>query len=90
MLSIVQHALNNTSGKLELLKPNSFDRVRGYRQHIRQPEYQKLKVEKHLRTCGKCTFEVFPLLHVRSSEFDLRRSFKKNFMKKYKTKLNYL
>ena len=28
------------------------DRVRIYRQHIRQPEYEKRKVEKHLRTCG--------------------------------------
>ena len=29
------------------------DRVRIYRQHIRQPEHEKLKVEKHLRTCDK-------------------------------------
>ena len=32
-------------------------RVLPYRQHIRQPEYQKLKVEGHLRTCGKGTFK---------------------------------
>ena len=29
------------------------DRVRIYRQHIRQPEHEKLKVEKHLKTWGK-------------------------------------
>ena len=66
------------------------DRVRVYQQHIRQPEYQKLKVEEHLRTCGKDTFKIFPLLQMRSSEIDLRRSSKSNFMKKYKRKLNKL
>ena len=42
------------------------DRVRIYRQHIRQPEYQQIKVEGHLRECGKGSFfkviekEIFP------------------------------
>ena len=66
------------------------DCVPVYQQHIRQPEYQKLKVEEHLRTCGKGTFKIFPLLQMRSSEIDLRRSYERNFMKKYKTKLNNL
>ena len=66
------------------------DRVRVYWQHIRQPEYQKLKVEEHLRTCGKGTFKIFPLLQIWSSEIDLRASYEKNFMKKYKTKLSNL
>ena len=66
------------------------DRVRVYRQYIRQPEYQKLKVGEHLRTCGKGTFKIFPLLQMRSSEIDLPRSYERNFMKKYKTKLNNL
>ena len=66
------------------------DRVRVYRQYIRQPEYQKLKVEEHLGTCGKGTFKIFSLLQMRSSEIDLRRSYERNFMKKYKTKLNNL
>ena len=57
------------------------DRVRVYRQHIRQPEHQNLKVEEHLRTCGKGTFKIFPLLQMRSSEIDLRRSYDRNFMK---------
>ena len=38
------------------------DRVRVYRQHIRQPEYQKLKVEEHVGECGKGTFKIFALL----------------------------
>ena len=66
------------------------DRVRVYWQHIRQPEHQKLKVEEHLRTCGEGTFKIFPLLQMRSSEIDLRRSYERNFMKKYETKLNNL
>ena len=40
------------------------DLVRVYRQHIRQPEYQKLMLEEHLRTCGKVTFKIFPLLQM--------------------------
>ena len=74
----------------EIGKTKLRDRVRVYRQHIRQPEYQKLKVEEHLRTCGKGTFKIFPLLQMRSSEIDLRKSYERNFMKKYKTKLNNL
>ena len=66
------------------------DRVRVYLQHIRQPEYQKLKVEEHLRTCGKGTFKIFLLLQMRSSEIDLRKSYERNLKKKYKTKLNNL
>ena len=40
------------------------DRVRVYRQHIRQPQYQQLKVEEHLRVCGNGEFWVFPLLQI--------------------------
>ena len=43
------------------------------------PEYQKLKVEEHLRTCSKGTFKIFPLLQMRSSEIDLRRSYERNY-----------
>ena len=78
------------SGETGIGKTRLRDRVRVYRQHIRQPEYQKLKVEEHLRTFGKGTFKIFPLLQMRSSEIDLRRSYERNFMKKYKTKLNNL
>ena len=52
------------------------------RQHIRQPEYQKLKVEEHLRTCGGGTFKIFALLQMRISEINLRRSYERSFMKK--------
>ena len=78
------------TGETGVGKTKLRDRVRVYRQHIRQPEYQKLKAEEHLRLCGKGTFKIFPLLQMRSSEIDLRRSYKRNFKKKYKTKLNNL
>ena len=35
-------------------------RVRVYYQHIRQPQYQQLKVEGHLRVCGSGEFWIFP------------------------------
>ena len=38
------------------------DRVRVYWQHIRQPQYQQLKVEGHFRICGNGEFRIFPLL----------------------------
>ena len=58
------------------------DRIRVYRQHIRQTEYQSFKLEEHLTTCGEDTFEIFPLLRMRSSTIDLRRSYEKKLMKK--------
>ena len=90
ILSFALYVVKNTPAKLELVKIKLRDRVRVYRQHIRQPEYEKLKVEEHLRMCGKGTFKIFPLLQMRSSDIDLRRSYERNFMKKYKTKLNNL
>ena len=63
------------------------ERARVYRQHIKQPEYQKLKVEEHLRMCGKGTFNIFPLVQMRSSKIDLRRIYDRNFMKKQKNKI---
>ena len=78
------------TGETGVGKTKLRDRARVYQQHIRQPQYQKLKAEEHLRTCGKDTFKIFPLLQMRSSEIDLHRSYERNFMKKYKTKLNNL
>ena len=78
------------TGETGIGKARLRDQVRVYRQHITQPEYQKLKVEDHLKTCGNGTFKIFPLLQMRSSEINLRRRYKRNFMKKYQTKLNNL
>ena len=70
------------TGKTGVGRTKLRDRVRVYRQHIRQADYQNIKVEEHLRTCGKGTFKIFPLLQMRSSKIDLRRSYERNFMKK--------
>ena len=64
--------------------------VRVYRQHIRQPQYQQLKVEGHLRVCGNGEFQIFPLLQMRSQDTNLRRSYETRFQQKIKTKLNIL
>ena len=47
------------------------DRVRIYRQHIRRPEHEKLKAEKHIRTCSKGNFTIFPLLQLSLNDKDL-------------------
>ena len=77
-------------GETGIGKTKLRDRVRVYRQHIKQPEYQQLKVEEHLRTCGKGAFKIFPLLQMRSNDTDLRRSYEKRFQMSFKPKLNKL
>ena len=66
------------------------DRVRVYRQHIRQPHYQQLKVEGHLRVCGNGKVRIFLLLQMRSQDTNLRQSYETRFQQKFKTKLNKL
>ena len=43
-----------------------------YHQHIRQPQYQQLKVEGHLRVCGNKEFQTFSLLQMHSQDTNLR------------------
>ena len=66
------------------------DRVRVYRQHVRQLQYQQLKVEGHLRVCGNGEFWIFPSLQMRSQDTNLRQSYEKRFQQKLKTKFNKL
>ena len=61
-----------------------------YRQHIRQPQYQQLKVEGHIRVCGNREFQIFHLLQIRSQDINLRRSYETRLQQKFKTKLNKL
>ena len=44
------------------------DRVRICKQHIQQPKHEKLKAEKHLRTCGKGNFTIFLFLQLHSND----------------------
>jgi len=64
------------------------DRARVYRQHIREPSLQKLKVEGHFRACGKGKFKMFPLLQLKKQDTELRRAKEQSFIKTYKSKLN--
>ena len=66
------------------------DRVRVYRQQIRQPHYQQLKVEGHLRVCDNGKFGIFPLLQMRSQDTNLKRSYETRSQQRFKTKLNKL
>ena len=59
------------------------DRVRVSRQHILQPQYQQLKVERHFRVCGNREFRIFPLLQMRSQDTNLRGSYETRFKQKY-------
>ena len=61
--------------------------VRVYRQHIRQPQYQQLKAKGHLRLCGNGEFQIFPFLQMGSQDTNLRKSYEKRFLQKFKTKL---
>ena len=49
------------------------DRVRVYRQPIRQPQHQQLKVEGHLKICGNGKFRI--LLKMRPQNTNLKRSY---------------
>ena len=57
------------------------DRVRVYRQQIRQPQNQQLKVKEHYRVLGNVEFQVFLLLQMRSQYTNSRQSNESRFQK---------
>ena len=61
--------IGQTTGQLE-------ERLSFYRQHIQQTEYEKIEVERHLRTCAKGKNKI------------LRECYENNFIKKFKPELN--
>ena len=61
-----------------------------YRQHIRQPQHQQLKVEEHLRVCGNGEFRIFPLRQMRLQDTNLRRNYETRFQQKFIKNLNKL
>ena len=77
-------------GETGLNKTELRDRVEVYRQHIRQPQYQQLKIEGHLQTCPGGNFKLFLFLQMRTDSKFLRKSFEKRFQKLFKRKLNRL
>ena len=64
------------------------ERVTVYKQHINHPQYQQIKVEAHLRTCGKGNFTIFPFFQVKKEDKSLRESYENHFIKKFEPKLN--
>ena len=46
---------------------------------IRQPQYQQLKVEGHLRVLGNGESQIFPLLQMRSEDRNLSQSCETRF-----------
>ena len=87
---ICSNCMEEYIGETGINKTKLRDRVRVYRQHIRQPRYQQLKVESHLRTCAGGNFKIFPFLQMSTESKFLRRSYEERFQKLYNTKLNRL
>ena len=64
------------------------ERLSIYRQQIRQPEYEKREVERHLPTCAKRIFKIFPFFKMKESNKILRECYEDHFIKKFKPELN--
>ena len=64
--------IGQTGGQLK-------ERLSIYRQHIRQPEYEKIEVERHLRTCAKRIFKNFSFLKNERKEQNLKRMLRRSF-----------
>ena len=61
------------------------ERINIYRQHIRQPQYQQLAVEEHLRTCGDGKFHIFPFFKIiKKNNKLLQKSYGEYFIDKLK------
>ena len=64
------------------------ERLSIYRQCIRQPEYEKIEVERHLRTYAKGIFKIFPFFKIKENNKILRQFYEYRFIKKSKLELN--
>ena len=87
---ICSGCLEEYVGETGVGKTTLRDKVRVCRQHIKQPEHQKSKVEEYIRICGRGSFKMFLFLQIRPNDTNLRRAFETKFQKEYKTKLNQL
>ena len=63
-------------------------RLNIYRQHIRQPEYQQIDVEEHLRLCSNGKFCMFPFFQIRENNKTLRKAYETYFIDKFQPLLN--
>ena len=60
------------------------ERINIYRQQIRQPQYQQLPVEEHLRTCGEGKFHMLPFFEITQENEPLRKSYEDYFIDKFR------
>ena len=56
-----------------------------YRQHKRQPQYQQLAVEEHLRIWGDGKFDMFPFFKILQENKSFRKSYEDYFIDKFKS-----
>ena len=93
-ITIIWNICSNSSGEYigdtGVNKQKLRDRVRVYRQHIRQPQHQQLKIEECLRKCSDGDFKIFPFLQMRSAGKELRRMYELRVQLKFNTKLNQI
>ena len=64
------------------------EQINIYRQHIRQPLYEQLAVEEHLRTCGDRKFHMFSFSKILQENKSLKKSYEDYFINKFKPLLN--
>ena len=55
-----------------------------YRQHIRQPQYQQIKLEQHLRLCCSGEFQIFPFLQIKQVNKPKRKAYEDYFIDHFK------
>ena len=87
---ICSGCLEEYLGETSMGKTKLSDLVRVYRQHIKQPEYQQLKVEEHVGVCSRGAFKILPFLQMHSNNIDLRRASEPKFQEEFKIILNKL
>ena len=63
-------------------------RISVYRQHIKQPQYQEIKVEEHLCLCSSGEFRMFPFLQTMQENKFLRKAYEYYLIDRFKTLLN--
>ena len=73
--------IGQTGGQLK-------ERISIYRQHIRQPKYEKIEFERHLRTFAKGIFKIFPFFKMKENNKIFREYYEDHFIKKFKPELN--
>ena len=77
----------NKEEYIEQTKAQLKERLSIYRQNTRQTEYEKLEVERPLRTCAKKIFKIFPFFKMKENNI-LRECYEDHFIKKFKPELN--